>query len=389
MYEKEDYDYDQYEDTYTPITGGDIGDTVRTGIKSSEHAAQKYEEGFAKPVGQAVSQTIKPIKQTLAKGICGTEEIAKQYNKATNTASALGFKALLHTAEKMPSWGSWISNLFYNFNLIVAFVFDLLLVYTLPTETSIAPEPGFFVKLLLIIATYAVVNIVLNILVFTVFIPLYYKFYTNNYTNYSRFLEKSYKAYQSKFGVQFLEERGDLKNIGILAVYPVILDHTYNRTSSIEEYKKYVRDNIGNALKKIKDDENMKKNLKDIKIENIPVDEVRDYFLEMPKNFIDYVQERETFMSQSIQMWILMICAILFFIPIKYTVVDVITEPKLPGALTTGAKYIGNAAKIAGTVTSSTLNKMTTSKQSKVNIDTNTPHGNNSITSSITDEASI
>ena len=350
------HNYDEQDDDLY-IHGGDIGDTMKKGIKGTEYAAEKYEKGVAEPFGKKVGETI-------TKGVKISEAAAKKYSEVIDpdAAAAVGFNALLTAAEKMPSWGSWLSNFFYNCNLVVAFLFDLILVYTLPTESSIAPSnAGFVVKLLLIVATYAVVNIILNILVFTVFIPLYYKYYTNKYSNFSWFLEKQYKSYQSKFGVQFLEEKGDMKTIGILAAYPVVLNDTYNKTSNIDEYRKYIRDNIGSALKKIEND-----NPGNITIDDALVAYITDYFLKMPDNFLTYVNDRETFMSQTIQMWILMICIILFFIPVKYTIVDVITEPKLPGVLTKGAEFLGNTAKTAGITAASTMTKMVAKKQSKV-----------------------
>lgn len=350
------YNYDEQDDNLYKH-GGDIGETIKKGIKGTEYAAEKYEKGFAQPLGKKVGETI-------TKGVKTTELAAKKYSEVVNpdAAVALGFDVLLTAAEKMPSWGNRLSNFFYNCNLVVAFLFDLILVYTLPTEKSIPPtSAGLLVKLLLIVATYAVVNIVLNVLVFTVFIPLYYKYYTNKYSNFSWFLEKQYKSYQSKFGVQFLEEKGDMKTIGILAAYPVVLNNTYNKTSNIDEYRKYIRDNIGTALKKIEADKTSS-----IIIDDALIAYVTDYFLKMPDNFLTYVHDRETFMSQTIQMWILMLCIILFFIPVKYTIVDVITEPKLPRVFSKGAEFIGNTAKTAGIAAASTMTKMSAINEAKV-----------------------
>mgnify|MGYP001222969966 CR=1 FL=1 len=376
---------DEYNSNYDTdgVSGGGL-------ISSTKNLAKTYEEKLAKPTAKMAktidSYTTTPLINT-------TKYAAKKYEdyiaKPAGNKAASGLKLLLKAAEARKPVTSFINNFFYGCNLIVAYCFDLLLFYTLPSNASNIPSTvSFFVKILIIIAAYGVTSILLNVLIFTVFIPLYYKRYANLYSNFNLFIKKQFKAYKNKFGIKELEERGDSVQTCILAIYSVITNDKYNNSTSIKEYKDFITDKIGKALNdtisKIRSQSVVVSNLDGTTPStpttptiNLPAyvqkilddmddnkkNEIIDYFLTMDDKFLKYVENRERFMSQSIQMWIIMLCSILFFIPIKYTFVDIVIEPKLPSPLTRTANLLGSqASNLASGISTFTKNKINSTK---------------------------
>lgn len=220
--------------------------------------------------------------------------------------SAAANARLADTAEARPKPIGWLSNIINIANKIVSFGFDFFLLYTIVPTPGITPpiQVGWMIKFAVIVVSYIVINIVLSIIIYGGLIPGYYSTYNTNYSNFYEFLKKQYTAYQSNFSSRILEESGDYTTTYILAWYPVILDPAYNKAKNIEEYKDYITDQL-------------------LKNKDNPKDKpVYDYFISMPDRFQEYAANQESYVYKSIQYWILMLCIILFVIPIKYILVD-------------------------------------------------------------------
>lgn len=227
---------------------------------------------------------------------------------------------MLEVAEKRPKWADGIAAFFYNVNLVAAFAFDSLLFYTPGRGESPPDVVGFFTKLLVIVAAYAIINIALSLIIYGIFIPVFYASYASSYRCFQTFLRNEYLAYQTKFGVKLLEESGDLKTMGILAVFDTVSHTKHNDSKNVKEYREFINNTIVPTLKTIQTP----------KLDDKTIGEIKDYFMGLPEEFKKHARRKETYVYTSIQYWVVMLCIVLFVIPIKYTILDTVNSPELP-----------------------------------------------------------
>jgi len=251
--------------------------------------------------------------------ISNTPNISQQPEEE-EIARVAALKRLLDVAEKRPKWADGIAAFFYNVNLVAAFAFDSLLFYTPGRGESPPDVVGFFTKILVIVAAYAVINIALSVIIYGVFIPVFYASYASSYRCFQTFLRNEYLAYQTKFGVKLLEESGDLKTMGILAVFDTVSHTKHNSSKNVREYREFINNTIVPTLQSIQTP----------KFDKHTIEEIKDYFMGLPEEFKKHARRKETYVYTSIQYWVVMLCIVLFVIPIKYTILDAVNTPELP-----------------------------------------------------------
>lgn len=253
-------------------------------------------------------------------------------NSDETRVEAVAYNILLETAQKRPKILDNITGIFYKLNLVVAFAFDSLLFYT-PGLTETPPDVvSFITKLLVIGVSYIIINIMLSIFIYAIFIPVFYSYYLNSYSSFQTFVRNQYLAYEAKFGVKLLEQYGDLKTMGILAVFNTVSNTKYNKSKNINEYRSFINNDIDASLKK----------LKDPVLDSEIIEKIKDYFMGLPNEFKHHAKLKEKYIYQSIQLWVAMLCSIIFVIPIKYMIIDNVNKPKLPNELTSAINSIGN-----------------------------------------------
>lgn len=249
-----------------------------------------------------------------------------------NQAEANAYNILLDVAQKRPKLLDNVTSFFNKFNMIFAFAFDSLLFYT-PGLTETPPDVvSFITKILVIGVSYLIINIVLSIFIYSIFIPIFYDSYAKSYSCFQTYVHNQYIAYQAKFGVKLLEQSGDLKTMGILAVFNTVANTKYNTAKNIDEYKSFIYNNIDAALKR----------LKDPVLDTETIQKIKDYFMGLPDEFKKHTKLKEIYVYQTIQLWVIMLCTILFVIPIKYTIIDNANKPKLPAELTNAMSAMKN-----------------------------------------------
>ncbi|NBX71380.1 hypothetical protein EBQ91_00495 [bacterium] len=207
--------------------------------------------------------------------------------------------------KKQSRWAGRISAVFYNINQFISFFFDSLLFYT-PDDNYPTPElVGFFIKILLIISSYIAINISL-FLIYACFIPVFYAAYLKSYSNFQQFLRNQKKAFNSKFGVKLLEKADDPKTVGILALFDSVVNPDINTAKNIDEYKTFINKDIKDAIDKY--------------MFRTEAQAILNYFMGLPDEFEKYAKRKESYIYISIQYWVVMLCIILFVIPIKYVI---------------------------------------------------------------------
>lgn len=239
----------------------------------------------------------------------------------------------IRVSDKMPTNIGIITSIIYNLNTVFSSGIDALLFYTVPKDTEEILLPStiyFLLKICLIIVVYLILTILTGLL--TTIVPIFFAIYQSKYSNFQYFLTKQYLAYQNNSSKQILEEMQDPVTSYILICYSFLADPTKNTATDIESYKTFVRTNINStAIAKLCAD-----CLTKIPITDDQMNQVQQYFLSLPDgmgitpgsdgyifNFKDYIINNQVFIIQSIQIWIWMICTILFVIPIRYTFIDI------------------------------------------------------------------
>lgn len=239
-----------------------------------------------------------------------TQEIrpASPVSPAESPADKAARQLIGHIDEevkKQSRWAGGISAAFYNINLFASFLFESLLFYT-PDNNNPTPElVGFFIKILLIISSYIVINISL-FLIYVCFIPLFYAAYLKNYNNFQQFLQNQKKAFNSKFGVKLLAKADDPKTVGILALFDSVVNPDINTAKNIDEYKTFINKDIKDTIDKY--------------MFRTEAQAILNYFMGLPDEFEKYAKRKESYIYISIQYWVVMLCVILFVIPIKYVI---------------------------------------------------------------------
>jgi hypothetical protein len=236
-------------------------------------------------------------------------------------AEAEALNAMLAVAKSRPTTKGFIESIFYNINLIIAYLFDSLLFYTIDPDQPVPTTISFITKILLIIVTYFILSFVSSLLTTT--IPLYYSTYKVKPENFVSFLNKQRKMFENNANTKILEESGDEKTNAISIWYSKILDNKFDSKTYIDDYKSFV-DDYQNYLILNSD------NITLAKPDDPGVKEAYDYFMSMPDKFTEYIEKQSIFIIKSIQFWIVMLCAIIAVSNINYTFVDIMIPPKLP-----------------------------------------------------------
>jgi hypothetical protein len=240
-------------------------------------------------------------------------------------AEAEALNAMLAVAKSRPTTKGFIESIFYNINLIIAYLFDSLLFYTIDPDQPIPTTISFITKILLIIVTYFILSFVSSLLTTT--IPLYYSTYKVKPENFVSFLNKQRKMFENNANTKILEENGDEKTNAISIWYSKILDNKFDSKNFIDDYKSYV-DNFQDYLI-LKKDPKTNADIK-AKPDDPGVKEAYDYFMSMPDKFTEYIEKQSIFIIKTIQFWIVMLCVIIAVSNINYTFVDIMIPPKLP-----------------------------------------------------------
>lgn len=212
--------------------------------------------------------------------------------KDFSTASV--FSILLKAANNRPTPQGIFMKILLGLNTIFSASFEALLYYYIDENSGPIPKSvSLITKIILIIIIYCIMNIAAAIMYIT--IPIYFTIYTKNFNNFKSFLMMTFKKYENNPSKQYLASINDDNTKWILQNYSTIITKFDNDIKNMDNYKNYINTVI-----------------------KIPDVQITNYLLSLPDEYDTYIKNKQKYMFEALQYWIVMICCITFVITIRY-----------------------------------------------------------------------